>query len=855
MVPSPERLAQIEEQQRIVLAARERRRGLAAPDQAAPTAAPALIPFRPRRAERTTQPADPSARPNVEPGLPSLAAGIGQENGGQTGKAKLLERPSLGDAQKAIDAALDFNPEVSYAAWVYKLLGLKDWRLECLGEDGEPDEQLLADTTAFLPRIAPTYGGGIEAALHVGLDSIMRTGAVVMELDVADSRDDVLEVDLLSPLVVDFEVVRDGNHKTVRPVYSSGNGAAAVPFNEAQLCYIGHAPKLGQPHGQSPFLPVVDTVFPQAALRDGLQRVVKNQGWSRIKFVLDYDKVVKSAPPGVVEHLEGGGVKVIDWGKLKTHIETVRADLEASVEDMYEDDNWVMYNLVSTESVGANHATESFDPAKIAQLFDQDLITSVKGQPAIHGRQWGSDLSSTGSMQWIIQALGIEALRSSPARAVEWAISQWYRISGRRGSCRLIFEPLRKEDIKAEAEARKLEVETGLLLLDAGLIDDDEAAMDLVGHPATGTPRAAGEGSGRSSGMGPGRAPSERGEEVGPDPGSSTDPAGERATPPCSCGEGEGRRALPAEDTRLVPFVPADTDVLGPIELAQFAAVDEDDAERVRAAWDRRQRRDAPSFIGMLAATLVASEEDERADWRMARELGMLGPRASDPVAGRWQFDETVARYRYPESRPGRLGRLVPPQRTARLFEKGLSDRTGQIEAATDRLLAGKMTPREWQLVMRDVMKDAHLEARMLGVGGKANMGAADYGSVGGRLAEQYQALGVLSQDLVSGRLSAAQVRQRALNRVGSIVRESYRRGTERVELRAGYAEERNLLEPSADHCEDCLAEQARGWVSTGSIKPIGQRRCAGNCACEVERRRPEPLRLAPAPQLIGGMA
>lgn len=851
-MPSPERLAEIEQLQQQALEARERRRGLAAPDQAAPAGA-TPIPFRPRRTTRATQPADTGARPDVEPGLPSLTAGIGRESGAGASKAKILDRPSLGEAQKAIDAALDFNPEVSYAAWVYKLLGLKDWRLECLGEDGEPDEQLLADTMAFLPRIAPTYGGGIEAALHVGLDSILRTGAVAAELDVADSRDDVLEIDLLSPLVVDFEVVPNGNHKTVRPVYSSGNGATPVPFNPAQLCYIGHAPKLGQPHGQSPFLPVVDTVFPQAALRDGLQRVVKNQGWSRIKFVLNYEKVVKSAPPGVVEHLEGGGVKVLDWGKLKTHVEAVRADLESSVEDMYEDDNWVLYDLVDTGTVGANHAGESFNPATIAQLFDQDLITSVKGQPAIHGRQWGSDLSSTGSMQWIVQALGIEALRSAPARAVEWGINQWYRISGRRGSCRLIFEPLRKEDIKAEAEARKLEVETGLLLLEAGLIDHDEAAMDLVGHPATGTPRAAGEGSSRSSGTEPGRAPSERGEEVGPDPGPSTDPAGERTTPPCSCGEGEGRRILPDEDTRLVPFVPADTDVLGPIELAQFAAVDEDDAERVRAAWDRRQRRDAPTFVGMLAAVVVASEDDDRS--MSSRALGI---RAVDPVAGRWQFDETVARYRYPEARPGRLGRLVPPERTVRLFEKGLAERTGQIEAATDRLLAGKMTPREWQLVMRDVMKDAHLEARMLGVGGKANMGAADYGAVGGRLAEQYQALGTLSQDLVSGRLSAAQVRQRALYRMGSIVRETHRRGTERVELAAGFTEERNILEPGAEHCQDCLEQTDRGYVQTGQIMPIGQRRCLANCACRIERRRPEPQvgrQALPALQMIGGAA
>lgn len=851
---SPERLAQIEELQRQALAARERRRGLAAPGQqpqAAATAAP--IPFRPRRVARVAQ-ADQAARPDVEPGLPSLAAGIGRENGAGGGKAKLLERPELGDSLKAIDTALDFNPEVSYAAWVYKLLGLQDWRLECLGEDGEPDEELQADTEAFLPRIAPTYGGGIDAGLHVGLDSILRGGAVAVELDVADSRDDVLEVDLLSPSVVDFEVHEEGHHKTVRPVYKPGTGGEPVPFNTQQFCYIGHSPKLGQPHGQSPFLPLVDTIFPQSALRDGLQRVIKNQGWSRIKFMLDYDKVVRSAPPGVVEHLDGGGVKVLDWDKLKTHVEAVRSDLERSVEGMYEDDNWILYNLVETGSIGANHATESFDPSKIAQLFDQDLITAVKSQPAIHGRQWGSDLSSTGSVQWMVQALGIEALRAAPARAIEWAINQWYRISGRRGSCRLVFEPLRKEDRKATAEARKIEVETAVALLDAGLIDADEAAMDLVGHPATGTPRAAGDSRAGSRGMGPSSAPSERGEAAGPNPGSSTDPADERVTPQCSCGEGVGRRTSPDDEARAAePFVPADTDILGPVELAQAAAVDEDDAERVRAAWDRRQRREAPSFVGMLAAVVVASEDEGR-----SLRARMLGARSSDPVAGRWQFDETVARYRYPEPRPGKLGRLVPPERTGRLFEKGLSARSTLIEAATDRLLAGKMSARDWQLAMRDVIKDAHLEARMLGVGGKGNMTAADYGAVGGRLAEQYQALGALSQDLVSGRLSAGQVRQRALNRMGSIVRETYRRGTERVDIAAGLTEERNVLEPGAEHCQDCLDEAARGWVQTGQVKAIGQRACHANCACTVVRRRPEAQvgRIAlGALQIAGGSA
>ena len=74
----------------------------------------------------------------------------------------------------------------------------------------------------------------------------------------------------------------------------------------------------------------------------------------------------------------------------------------------------------------------------------------------------------------------------------------------------------------------------------------------------------------------------------------------------------------------------------------------------------------------------------------------------------------------------------------------------------------------------------------------------------------------------------------------------------------AGLTEERNVLEPGAEHCQDCLDETARGYVPTGKIMPIGQRACRANCACVVQRRRPEPAvgrHALPAFQVIGGVA
>src|SRR3990167_1566975 len=431
--------------------------------------------------------------PSYEPGLPSLAVGVGKRDLA-SGFRRVLLRPTYTQEQvyAALDAALDYNPDASYAAWVYELLGLQDWSLHVIGEDGEPDEALTAEALAFTERVFMAYGGGVAAMLHVGMRSLMRRGAVCPELDVADSLDEVVDVDFVDPVYVDYRPVIDGNHKSLVPVYLPPTGGDPVPFNLDQFAVIAHGARVGLPHGQSPMLPLVDAAYPYAELRDALQRVAKNQGWSRLAFIYAYDRVVASAPPDVVQVTAEGGVKVLDWEKLKAHIEAFRADLETSVEDMYEDDNWILPDLIKPGSVGANHATESLDFAKLAQLFDQDAITAAKSQPAIHGRQWGSDLSSTGAVQWTVHALGVEALREYPARAVEWVINQWFVITGRRARAKLTFPPLRKEDRKAEAEAAKIETETAILARDAGFSSEDEAAEMAVGHPATGTQREAG---------------------------------------------------------------------------------------------------------------------------------------------------------------------------------------------------------------------------------------------------------------------------------------------------------------------------------------------------------------------------
>lgn len=762
----------------------------------------------------------PDSPPRPNPGLPSLIAGVGKTYGDSG--PKTVERPSFATAEvaAALDTALDYNPDASFAAWVFKLLGLRDWQLVALGEDGEPDEALLADVEAFASRVCLAYGGGIDAMLLVGMDSILRRGAVAVELDIADSRADVLDVDFLDPLVVDFEPVLTGPHKSIRPVYVPRMGAP-VPFNPQTFRYLGLTPRAGQPHGVPPLLPLVDTAYPAAAFRDSLGRVAKNQGWSRLAFLYDYDRVVRSAPPDVVRVVEGGGIEVLDWDRLTTHVEAFRSTLEDDVEDMIEDDTWILPNIVTPSSVGANHTTESFDFSKLAQQFDTDVIASAKSQPAIHGRQWGSDLSSTGSIQWIVQALGIEAMRDCPRRAVEFALNQWLRITGRRGSVVLELGEIRKDDRTAEVAARKVEAETAVILRDAGWIDDDEAATMTVGHDATGTPAAIPAPPAAANARDlpePNRAPGGRHEDN------------------CQCEGCSADADIPCD--RLDAFVPDVADAANEIELDNDADPDDDDAARVARNFDRWAKDAAPTFRGLLTAVVVSSAPTDDDIGRAA-----AGTRADPIPAGRWQFDSNTARFRHPPAAPGRLGRILPPDRADALFERRLGVYRDQGKAATEKMLAGRMTVREWQDEMKRIQRDLQLEARMIAVGGKNNMTPADYGAAGGRIGQENRRLGALGKRIEAGEMSPGQIRNAVRAHFEAGPRETYRRGREAVHRKAGYQEERSILGASEEHCNaargrtGCVEEAGRQWVPIGDSTPIGNRACGPGCHCHIEYR------------------
>jgi hypothetical protein len=204
----------------------------------------------------------------------------------------------------------------------------------------------------------------------------------------------------------------------------------------------------------------------------------------------------------------------------------------------------------------------------------------------------------------------------------------------------------------------------------------------------------------------------------------------------------------------------------------------------------------------------------------------------SNRMDAEWSYDQNSGRYR------DEKGRFLSREAVERLVDKRIDKLDASLRRFTRMLIDGSITLDQWQGSVRESLKAAHIQAAIVGHGGRAGMGSAEYGRIGQRLREEYAYLQRFVSDLLSNRLSAPM----ALARIGlyaQSVRGSYWQGAELRQQRQGYSLMRRILDSQAQHCEDCLRYAGQGIVSIGTLPLPGQRcECGARCRCSVRYYR-----------------
>lgn len=194
-----------------------------------------------------------------------------------------------------------------------------------------------------------------------------------------------------------------------------------------------------------------------------------------------------------------------------------------------------------------------------------------------------------------------------------------------------------------------------------------------------------------------------------------------------------------------------------------------------------------------------------------------------------WSYDRKSGRYR------DERGRFLSQASVEKLVDRRIDTLEASLKRFTRMLSNGSITLDQWEGSVREAIKGAHIQAAIVGYGGKDNMGSGEFGRIGQRLRSEYAYLQSFARDLLEQRVSAPM----ALARVGlyaQSVRGSYWQGTELRKQQQGYGMMRRILDPQAMHCRDCPGYAAQGIVPIGSVPLPGQRcECSSRCKCRVE--------------------
>lgn len=183
-------------------------------------------------------------------------------------------------------------------------------------------------------------------------------------------------------------------------------------------------------------------------------------------------------------------------------------------------------------------------------------------------------------------------------------------------------------------------------------------------------------------------------------------------------------------------------------------------------------------------------------------------------------------------------GRMVAEKTVLRVGEAFTEKHVApRIKDLTERMIKGKIDLASWQERMAKELKNSYIVNLTLGKGGRNNLTPADWGRIGGRLKYEYRHLEGFAQDIKAGKLSEGQIIFRA-NMYADGARSAYYDGRTAAMGEAAYDLERRFL-GAAEHCEDCLAYAAQGWVPIGSLPEPGDGSvCRNNCKCTKEYAR-----------------
>lgn len=195
-------------------------------------------------------------------------------------------------------------------------------------------------------------------------------------------------------------------------------------------------------------------------------------------------------------------------------------------------------------------------------------------------------------------------------------------------------------------------------------------------------------------------------------------------------------------------------------------------------------------------------------------------------------------------------GRFISRAEVLAFVDEALAASRAASDTLVTLLAEGTLAPNDWRNAFWEELKREYIREYLSGIGGRAVMTQADWGSIGGMLKEQVAYLNNFAAEIALGNLSEGQIRFRAQMYLNS-AREAHERARSRAAGKFGADEIQWVLYPEAEHCDTCQGRADQGWQPIapnggfpdpdapegGAFPADGTSQCLTNDQCSTQYR------------------
>jgi hypothetical protein len=186
-------------------------------------------------------------------------------------------------------------------------------------------------------------------------------------------------------------------------------------------------------------------------------------------------------------------------------------------------------------------------------------------------------------------------------------------------------------------------------------------------------------------------------------------------------------------------------------------------------------------------------------------------------------------------------GRIVSAQEVRNAVDTVIDKEALRLQNVAQALVDGKIHLAEWQIQTSTLLKNLHVAMGLAASGGLKNTSASDMGYIANQIKEQYKFLRNFALQIKRGDVTLDATLVARVGMYAQASRATYENTLQRRARAAGLRQEKSVLgEVQTSHCGDCQGEAGKEWVEIGSLIPIGQRSCRGNCKCHFIYRAGE---------------